>query len=235
MRFEYVISRHTNPYWNLAMEQELMQHAVSGMAILFLWQNVNTIVIGKNQSASAECRNDEFTLNGGNIARRRSGGGAVYHDMGNLNFSIISLNSDEKEVRYQDLIKNALCEFDIEADYNGRNDLVVDGRKFSGNAKFTDGTVLCQHGTILISSNIENMKHFLTPDQDKLNRNHVASVASRVVNLGEINPKVTVQSVIHALIKSCGAKKMDYSPNENYIEKCAGFYASEAWIYGGKG
>lgn len=234
MRFEYVISRQTNPYRNFAVEQDLMQHAVSGMAILYLWQNANTIVVGKNQSASAECRVDEFISNGGHIARRRSGGGAVYHDLGNLNFSIISLTSNAKCVRYQDLIKNALLEFDIRADFNGRNDLLVDGKKFSGNAKYTDGEVLCQHGTILISSNVEKMKRFLTPAQEKLNRNHIASVASRVMNLSEINRMLTVESMMHAIIKSCGAIEMDYFPDEDYIDKYTDFYADETWIYGGK-
>ncbi len=234
MRFEYVVSRQTNPYQNLAMEQELMQHAGSGMVILFLWQNNNTIVVGKNQNVATECRMDEFISNGGSIARRRSGGGAVYHDMGNLNFSIISLNSDSKVVRYQDLVKNALGVFNIKAEFNGRNDLVVHGKKFSGNAKFIDGRVLCQHGTLLISSNIESMKRFLTPDQDKLRRNCVASVASRVVNLGEMNPKITVESMMQTLIESCRAVKMEYVPDKNFIEKFALFFASESWIYGGK-
>lgn len=234
MVFKYVISKQTDPYRNLATEQELMRHASSGMVILFLWQNANTIVIGKNQSVFMECRVDEFISKGGIIARRCSGGGAVYHDLGNLNFSIISLTSDVKYMRYQDLIKDALLEFSIKAEFNGRNDLLIDGKKFSGNAKYTDGEVLCQHGTILISSNIGKMKQFLTPDQEKLNRNHVASVASRVVNLSEINRMITVESMMHAIIKSCGAIELDYFPDEDFIHKYTDFYADETWIYGGK-
>lgn len=234
MRFRYVSVDQTNPYLNLAMEQELMSHVEEDMAILFLWQNDNTIVIGRNQDAACECRVDEFLKAGGQIARRRSGGGAVYHDLGNLNYSILSRESETEACRYQEIVKNALSEFNIDAEFNGRNDLTVTGRKFSGNATYTEGEMICQHGTILISSGIEKMTYYLTPEKSKLERNHVASVASRVVNLSTLNEGITVETMKQALIRVLHADELEYHTDADRMKELKSFYESKAWIYGGE-
>lgn len=234
MKYKYIIAENMDPYYNLAKEQLLMKYAVDGVAILFLWQNENTIVIGRNQSAEKECRLKEFLLCGGRIARRRSGGGAVFHDIGNLNFSIMCGGKDIEECSYQELVKKALLDYGIEAKYNGRNDLMSDGRKFSGNATYSEKGILCQHGTLLISTDIEKMTYFLTPEQSKLQRNYVCSVESRVVNLHELSDGISVNSMKQSMISAVKATAFEGGPDIEEINQLVQFYASDKWIYGGK-
>lgn len=233
MEYRYVITDCLDPYRNLAYEQLLQSEVDSGMAILYLWQNENTIVVGRNQEIGKECRAEAFLQDGGRIARRRSGGGAVYHDLGNLNFSLICREKEKACYPYQPLVIGALKEFGLEASFNGRNDFTVQGRKFSGNAFYSDGVVACRHGTLLVSCEIARMTRYLTPDKSKLSRNHVASVFSRVVNLGELSAAVTVDALRQALIRVSGATPLKKQPSEREIASLALFYASETWIYGG--
>lgn len=234
MKFKYMIETGTDPYHNLATEQELLRHVTSGTTILYLWQNDNTIVVGRNQDVYSECMAEDFLSEGGRIARRRSGGGAVYHDLGNLNFSILCSASEQKLCRYQKLVIEVLERFDIQPKYNGRNDIVIHGRKCSGNAIYQEGDVVCQHGTLLIATNIERMFSLLTPDKSKLDRNHVASVASRVINLSKINRAINVESMIWSFIEVTKACKLESPLDLNRVRKLIDFYKSEAWVYGGK-
>ncbi len=233
MTLKYVISTETDPYRNLAMETDLMRYVTKDASILFLWQNENTIVIGRNQDALKECKKDEFLASGGRIARRMSGGGAVFHDTGNLCFSILSNNVNVNEMTYQKLISRTLEEYGLESEFNGRNDLTYQGRKFSGNAVYDKGDILCQHGTALVDVDIKKMEYYLTPEQSKFDRNHVSSIASRVVNLSEVSSSITVDKLRESLIRANGAKKMEYTPERGGYEKMVGFYSSRKWIYGG--
>lgn len=233
MNCRYVMTDSADPYYNLAVESRLMNYASEGECVLFLWQNDNTIVVGRNQDVYAECRAEEFRKAGGHIARRRSGGGAVYHDLGNLNFSIISVQNETDRTSYQELVERALKNLSIDIQYNGRNDLTCQGKKFSGNAAFEDGGRVCQHGTIMINTDIEKMSFFLTPEKSKLARNHVSSVEARVINLCEVSPDITVDSVKKALISAWDAEPLVYEQNQETIEKLKCFYAGDEWIYGG--
>lgn len=234
MKYEYLIGTEKNPYRNLAIEQELMDSVRGGTAFLFLWQNEDTIVLGRNQGAESECRIDEFLSTGGTIARRRSGGGAVYHDAGNLNFSIICLQSESEICQYQKIVKDALEVLGIAAEYNGRNDILVEGRKCSGNAVYEDGDALCQHGTLLVNTDIERMEVFLTPDKSKLDRNHVASISSRVINLCEIDSAISIEKAKMAFIQAVQAVPSVTSPEEDRLDELMAFYGSRSWVYGGK-
>lgn len=233
MKCKYVVADCINPYRNLATEQFLMKYVSEGMFILYLWQNDNTVVIGRNQDAYAECLVDELQKDGGYLARRRSGGGAVYHDLGNLNFSVLTHKKDKKKVSYQWLVGTALNQLGIEMKYNGRNDLICQGRKFSGNATYEDEDKCCQHGTIMVSSNIQRMSRILTPEKSKLARNHVSSVESRVINLSDILSGITVESVRNEILTVCDASLLEYEHDEIEIDSLTSFYASEEWIYGG--
>ena len=195
MQCKYFLFDGTNPYKNLAIEQDLMKYAKKDMYIAFLWQNDNTIVIGRNQDIYKECKVKDFLESNGNIARRRSGGGAVYHDLGNLNYSIISTDLDAEKVQYYNILPNVMKNLNIEIKYNNRNDLTFREKKFSGNATYVDNNIVCQHGTLLVSTNIEKMTAFLTPEESKLARNHVKSINSRVINLNEINKEITIDLV----------------------------------------
>ena len=233
--YKYICSENTSPYYNLALERSLFDFVDEDTVILYLWQNSHTIVIGKNQNAYAECKVDEFIKDGGTLARRPSGGGAVYHDLGNLNFSIICKESIAKEHTYQRIVKEALRFFGIVSEFNGRNDLTVDGKKFSGNAFYVKDDVLCQHGTILINSDFKELSKYLTPDISKLERNHVKSVESRVVNLSEISDKITVESMKEAMIKATNAVRLEEEPTESKVEEYKKIFEDDEWILEGKG
>ena len=232
--YKYVCSENTSPYYNLALERSLFDFVDEDTVILYLWQNSHTIVIGKNQNAYAECKVDEFIGAGGTLARRPSGGGAVYHDLGNLNFSIICKESIAKEHTYQRIVKEALRFFGIVSEFNGRNDLTVDDKKFSGNAFYVKDDVLCQHGTILINSDFKELSKYLTPDISKLERNHVKSVESRVVNLSEISDKITVESMKEAMIKATNAVRLGKAPTESKVEEYKKIFENDEWILEGK-
>lgn len=233
--YKYICSENTCPYYNLALERSLFDFVDEDTVILYLWQNSHTIVIGKNQNAFAECKVDEFIGVGGTLARRPSGGGAVYHDLGNLNFSIICKESIAKEHTYQRIVKEALRFFGIVSEFNGRNDLTVDDKKFSGNAFYVKDDVLCQHGTILINSDFKELSKYLTPDISKLERNHVKSVESRVVNLSEISDKITVESMKEAMIKAVNAVRLEEEPTESKVEEYKKIFENDEWIFEGKG
>ena len=232
--YKYICSENTSPYYNLALERSLFDFVDEDTVILYLWQNSHTIVIGKNQNAYAECKVDEFIKDGGTLARRPSGGGAVYHDLGNLNFSIICKESIANEHTYQRIVKEALSYFGIVSEFNGRNDLTVDDKKFSGNAFYVKDDVLCQHGTILINSDFKELSKYLTPDISKLERNHVKSVESRVVNLSEISDKITVDSMKEAMIKATNAVRLGKAPTESKVEEYKKIFENDEWILEGK-
>lgn len=233
MVFKYLISDSTCPYHNLALEQLLFEHCGAETIILYLWQNENTIVIGKNQEPYCECRVDEFLKDKGRLARRRSGGGAVFHDLGNLNFSVICCNSLAGQADHRDIIIGSFRRLGVDAKYNGKNDIMCNDRKFSGNASFSDGKILCQHGTVLISSDIGKMTRYLTPDEKKLRRNAVKSVSARVTNLSELYPQISVESAREAMIAYTGAVKLEADISRDRFSALMEHYSSNGWIYGG--
>lgn len=170
--------------------------------ILYLWQNEKTVVIGKNQNAYNECNLDTLHRDGGHLARRLSGGGAVYHDLGNLNFTFLSPKEDFNEEKENEVILNALRHFGLPAYRNGRNDLLIDGRKFSGHAFQHSRYTSLHHGTIMLHVDAEALSRYLNVSLLKLKDKHVASVKSRVINLNDILPDLTVDACKEALIRS---------------------------------
>ncbi len=234
MKYKYCFSNGFDPYKNLALERCLLGLADKSTAILYLWQNDNTIVIGKNQDVYSECRVDKFTSRGGRIARRMSGGGAVYHDLGNLNFSIITDRAQDDEGAYFDLILRMAASLGIKAEPSGRNDVIFGGRKFSGSAVYDDGGRVCRHGTVLVSTNIEKMTYYLTPEREKLKRHGVESVRSRVMNLSEVSSEITVEAVKKRFIEAAGAEPLNAEVNRSELEEYTELFSSEKWIYGGQ-
>ena len=131
---QYYISTSLNPYENLATEKYLLDTVAEDGYILYLWQNQNTVVIGKNQNPWAECRCNLLETEGGRLARRLSGGGAVFHDTGNLNFTFLCSAKNYDLDRQMKVIQTACSLAGIKTELSGRNDLLAAGRKFSGNA-----------------------------------------------------------------------------------------------------
>lgn len=187
-----------DPWHNLALEEALLQDVAPNEIILYLWQNEHTIVIGRNQNAWKEALWKEFEDSGGKLARRLSGGGAVYHDLGNLNFTFVADRNLYDVHRQLEVILSAVKSLGIDAEFSGRNDIVADGRKFSGNAFLKTPDAALHHGTILVNTKLESMSKYLQVSKEKIESKGVTSVKSRVVNLTELNPGLTIEKMADA-------------------------------------
>lgn len=189
------IATGLDPYENLATEYRLLETAPAHSCTLYLWQNRNTVVIGKNQNAWAECRVRLLEAEGGKLARRLSGGGAVYHDVGNLNFTFLCHQADYDLDRQFAVIAQACAYAGIPVERSGRNDLLADGRKFSGNAFYHAQGLAYHHGTILVDADMDKLSRYLSPPQAKLEAKGVSSVRSRVCNLSQLTPGLTCDAM----------------------------------------
>ena len=181
-----------DPHENLAVEQYILENLQPGQCVLYLWQNQNTVVIGRNQNPWVECRTTLLEDEGGILARRLSGGGAVFHDIGNLNFTFFMADDDFNIEKQLSVIRTACSLAGIETNSSGRNDVLAQGRKFSGNAFYHSRGNAYHHGTLLIHANMEKLQRYLSPSKAKLEAKGVSSVRSRVINLAELSPELTV-------------------------------------------
>ena len=191
-------SSKTDVYENLAFETCLLDYATKNkdVAILFLWTNDKTVVIGKHQNPYKECNLNYMAQNQIKVSRRITGGGAVYHDKNNLNFSFV-MSKDLYDVKRQfEVVLKALKKIGISATLSGRNDVEIDGKKFSGNAFYKTKTSGLHHGTILIDTDVELIKNCLTPNKMKIKKHSVSSVKSRVVNLKEIKSDISKEEIM---------------------------------------
>ena len=184
---------NTNAYFNLAMEEYFLKN--TNEDICLLWQNENSIIVGKNQNTLSEINYDYVKENNIKVVRRLSGGGAVFHDLGNINFTFISCNdnsfSDFKKFTMP--IVEALKELNVHAEFSGRNDLLIDGQKFSGNAQYNYKNKVMHHGTLLFSSEINDLSNALKVKPSKFQGKSVKSVKSRVTNISShLDKKMTV-------------------------------------------
>lgn len=233
------ISDSTDPVWNLAEEEYIVTHTEPYEVVLYLWQNENTIVIGRNQNLRAEVRDTEFKKSGGTIVRRLSGGGAVYHDLGNLNYTFAARRREYNVDDQLGVVLEAVRRLGVSAEKTGRNDLTAGGRKFSGNAFYRSGDHCSHHGTLLLDTDLERMRQFLSPSEAKLKIRGIKSVEARVLNLREMAPELTVEDLSAAMIEVfgeyCGAKPEQYRFPEGAAEEIiSGMerFASETWTYG---
>ena len=181
----YLETGSLNPYYNLAFEEWVLTHCLEG-DYLMLWQNDNTIVIGQNQNAEAEINRAFVDENNIHVVRRGTGGGAVYHDLGNLNYSFISdsdgIDSAALE-RFSKPIIRALAKLGISAETSGRNDIQIDGRKVSGTAQRKYKHRILHHGTLLFDANPGMIAGALNVDPEKIKAKGTQSVRSRVGNI----------------------------------------------------
>ncbi len=241
-----ITSVSDDPWYNLAFEEYLLGQVQEGEVILYLWQNKDTVVIGRNQNAWKECRCQLLEENAGKLARRLSGGGAVFHDLGNLNFTFLMDRKLYNPPKQLQVILTAVKMMGIEAEFSGRNDLVVGNKKFSGNAfYFTDQTAY-HHGTILIDSDFSKLVKYLQVSKEKIQSKGIDSVRSRVVNLKELNTDLTINAMEQALkesfvnnykasraehINNLGSKIVDPSQMKE-LDELYEKYSSWEWRFG---
>ncbi|KAL0232880.1 hypothetical protein GEMRC1_011627 [Eukaryota sp. GEM-RC1] len=188
----------TNPFFNLAVENFLLGNDTKHKC-LYLWRNDPTVVIGKYQNAFLECDVSAMHKDQVNLARRTSGGGAVYQDLGNLNFTFISPTRSFSKENNNKIVINSLKHFDVNAEVSGRNDITVNGAKVSGAAFKQGPRTSFHHGTLLVDVDMNNLSRFLKPSAAKLAGKSVASVRSRVENLKTFSPSITVEETSDAL------------------------------------
>lgn len=238
MNLQFIVSNQTEPYWNISVENHLVETAES--VTLYLWRNRRTVVIGQNQNPYSEVNVEELEADGGYLMRRKTGGGAVYHDDGNLNFSFVVPKALYNQTRQFSVIQRAVESFGLHTELSGRNDILAEGRKFSGNA-FSKGRVNdLHHGTLLISGDMSDLARYLKPKPAKLQKHGVASVRSRVVNLAELNPNISADSIAPRLRAAFEAEyggtateiSFDNMIQQPAVRALHDHFASAEWKYG---
>jgi len=182
-----IIKRHNNdPYFNIAAEEYFLKEFTED--IFMLWRNEPAIIVGKHQNTLSEINVDYVKENNIKVVRRLTGGGAVFHDLGNLNFTFIQSGRDHTRNdfrKYTEPILEVLLKLGIDARFEGRNDLTIEGRKFSGNAETVWKNRVLHHGTLLFSATMTDLSQALKVNEAKFQDKAVKSVRSRVTNISE--------------------------------------------------
>ncbi|MCK9479208.1 MAG: lipoate--protein ligase [Firmicutes bacterium] len=232
----YVDSKGLDPYFNLALEEYLLTK--TDKDIFMLWRNDNTIVVGKNQNTAAEINTEYVKKSNINVVRRLTGGGAVFHDKGNLNFSFL-LNNDGRWFsdfeKFTSPIINVLQSLGVDARGSGRNDILVDGCKISGNAQTVHKNRILHHGTLLFSSDISKIANALNVNEAKISSKGIKSVKSRVTNISKyLKDQITVLQFKELLAKSFGLEQYVLAEQDiaNINRLADEKYRSWEWNYG---
>ena len=205
------VSTSGDGWCNLAVDEYFLDTLGPDDMMLYFYVNKNAVIIGQGQNPWAECRLAEMDRDGVQLVRRITGGGAVFHDEGNLNFSFIAGEGRYDLERQFGLILNAVRALGIPCEFSGRNDLLADGRKFSGNAFCKRGAIRQHHGTLLISADMTRLQNYLNVDPRKLKPKGVKSVKSRVCNLNEFVPELRRDDMLEALKRAYAAEYGDYT------------------------
>lgn len=233
----------TDPRINLAIEEYALKNLDINESYLLFYINEPSIIIGKNQNTIEEINTEYVEKNGIHVVRRLSGGGAVYHDLGNLNFSFITKDDGESFHNFRKFtepVVNALKKLGVDAELSGRNDLLAGGRKISGNAQFSTKGRMFSHGTLLFDSEIESVVSALNVKKDKIESKGIKSIRSRVANISEfLSEKVTIEEFRSLLLKNI-FEGMDEIPEyvltekdwENIHELSKERYQNWDWNYG---
>lgn len=239
MRF--LRNRHTDPAFNMAFDEFCLEKLELDEPVFYLWQNRPSVILGYNQEVNTEVNLDYLKREGILLARRVTGGGAVYHDLGNLNYTIVGRSDDlERDYpQYARMMMDALRTLGVPAELSGRNDILVEGRKVSGFAKRVCKDRLMVHGTLMFRVDMERLTHVLTPPATKLQSKGIASVRSRVANLSDFLPAMeSVETFAQQLeeILSNGYADKEYVLPDNALELVHRLaeekFGTDEWIYG---
>ena len=237
---QFLLSNQSDPYLNIAVENYLLSLPSNGQVTLYLWSNRRTVVIGQYQNPYSECNVEQLESDGGFLMRRRTGGGAVYHDLGNLNFSFVVPYELYDQSRQLSVLQKAVAAFGLQTEVSGRNDVLCQGRKFSGNAFSKGRNQRLHHGTILIRTDVEAIQKYLKVKPAKLHKHGVDSHQSRVVNLSELNPAITAVSIVPHLLSAfeqeygTPVRTLDFHQLASLpeVQQLRLSFASPEWKYG---
>lgn len=235
----YIENQKTDPYFNLALEEYVLKNRRDGDYLL-LWRNSPVVVVGRHQNTLEEINREAVKLYGIQVVRRETGGGAVYHDLGNLNFSFITAADHAGNLdmdRFVIPVVRSLGRLGIQAQLTGRNDLTIGEKKISGNAQTVCRGRILHHGTLLFDADLERAQSVLTADEDKFRSRSTKSVRSRIGNLRDYLPQnisMDIEGLKAHLLREFGAKDDVLEPEEiRQIEELAQKkYRSPAWNYG---
>lgn len=208
----YIKNENNNPYFNLAFEEYLFS-LEDNKNYMLLWQNEPTIVVGKYQNTAEEINSEYVKEKGIHVVRRITGGGAVYHDLGNLNYTFINKGNEKKEFDFKKFtlpIVKALGRLGVAAELSGRNDITIDQKKFSGNAQYVKQGKVLHHGTLLFNSRMEELAKALKVSEDKYQSKGIKSVRSRVTNISDyLSPDISVTEFKELLLQFMLDEDMD--------------------------
>lgn len=237
----YIRNLCTDVYYNMAFDEYALERLPLDEPLFYLWQNRAAVIIGLNQNIHAEVNLDYARQHDIAVARRITGGGAVYHDLGNLNYTIVGRSTDiERDYpEYARHMLYALQALGLKAELSGRNDILVDGRKVSGYAKRVYKDRLMVHGTLMYDVDLECLTRVLTPPSEKLVSKGIASVKSRVANLGGHLPQFAdINAFSQALEQhlSCQYRDEEYRLSESQLTEIRAIardkFTTTDWIYG---
>jgi lipoate---protein ligase len=228
---KYLVNNSTDPYFNLAFDEYCLENIRSDEPYFYLWRNRPSVIIGLNQNAFSEVNLDFLSAERISLARRVTGGGAVYHDLQNLNYTIIGRSPSPQP------IVEALRELGVEAELTGRNDIFIDGRKVSGYARRVSHNQEIIHGTLMYDVDLDTLVKALDTPGSKMQAKGIASVRSRVANLKEYLPRFSSLDDLQARLQeilSAGDGQMFLSDDQTAEVKrlAAGKFATWDFIYG---
>lgn len=210
-----ILNEHTDPYFNLASEEYLIDHTEG--EVMMLWRNAPSVIIGKNQNAYAEINEPFVRSKGIKVVRRLTGGGAVFHDLGNVNYTCIVPRESGQTLdfaRFAMPVIGALRALGVPAEFSGRNDITIEGKKVSGNAQCVRGGKMMHHGTLLFRSDMTDLAGALNVDPEKIQAKGIKSVRARVGNIGDYLPDYDVLSFKHYLEEFFEGEKRGFTEEE---------------------
>ena len=215
---KYIINHSNDTAFNIALEEYAFKHLLDEDQIFLLWINKPSIIVGRHQNTIEEINRDYVREHGIEVVRRISGGGAVYHDLNNLNYTIISKEDENKAFDFKSFstpVINTLAELGVKAEFTGRNDLEIDGKKFCGNAQaYINGRIM-HHGCLLFDVDLSVLANALKVSKDKFESKGVKSVRARVTNIiDELPEKITVEEFRDLLLDYM---KKEYPEMTEYV------------------